>query len=333
MQDIPRPKQHLVTAGKLYPGAWRQYDAFRQDRGRGGLPDWPDWCYCPLAGAYAIVSGGGEARVPTQIVGDVARLGALAAWRATQGIYRFDDALRAHLLDTPLTGELPCDVLHRLPEWCVYIETPGNVVARQEMYGFFAHLEHDANTGREELRLLLDCDEALVPMPIHLGKWSLGEAVARALDVSRVHALATGMEIPGSAQRDLSETAAPLVSLLLYLCADEAEIGDGKVQPTRPVPKRTKHGWRLFAAEKPSVWDVGVRLGAALRRAQAAQQIEVSKESGTHARPRAHIRRAHWHTFLSGAGRTDRRLKWLPPIPVNVDSPDELPAVIRDVKS
>jgi len=48
-------------------------------------------------------------------------------------------------------------------------------------------------------------------------------------------------------------------------------------------------------------------------------------------RPRAHIRRAHWHTYLVGAGRSERRLKWLPPIPVNVDDPESLPAVIRQV--
>ncbi len=327
--NIPRPKQHLIAAGKLYEGAWRQYDAFRQDRGRDGLADWPEWCYCPMAGAYAIVSGGGSHRVPVDRIGDVARLAAIAAWRVTQGIYRFDEVLLGHLLDTPLTGDLPCEVLHRLPEWCVYIETPGRTWYGQPMHGFFAHLEYDTNTSRDELRLLIDAEDDLVPVPIHLGPWPLQEAVARAIDVSRVHATAIGMTIPAAVQRDISSTAEPLISLLLYLCADEAEVGDGATRPDFPKAKRTKLGWRLFPADKPTVWDVGVRLGAALRKAQERLR---SDGEGTHARPRAHIRRAHWHTYRVGAGRSDRRLKWLPPIAVNVEDDADLPAVVRPVR-
>jgi len=328
MSDLPRPKRHLVAAGKLFPSAWAQYDEFRQDRGQNGLPDWPEWCYCPMAGAYAILSGGGSSRVPADQIGDVARLAALAAWRPSQDIFRFDPGLLSSLLDTPLTGDLPCEVLRRLPVWCVYVETPGRQWSGQVMHGFFAHLECDANTGREELRLLIDAEDSLVPIPIHLGPWPLGEAVARAMDVSRVHAIAAGTTLPASINRDVLQTAEPLVSVLLYLCADDAEIGDGTARPAFPQARRTKRGWRLFPADQPTVWDVGVRLGAALRREQERSPGDGEE---THARPRPHIRRAHWHTYLVGAGRSDRRLKWLPPIPVNVDDPETLPAVIRQV--
>lgn len=333
--EICRPREHLIAIGKLYPGAWRQYDTFRQDRGSDGLPDWPDWCYCPLAGAYAIVSGGGDNRVPLQMMGDVARLGALAAWRVTQGIYRFDDDLRDSLLDTPLTGNLPCEALHRMPEWCVYVETPGRVWSDSPLHGFFAHMEYDPNNGREELRLLLDGEDGTTPLPVHLGSWPLEEAVARAIDVSRVHATAMGVSIHSGLRREIEQSAEPLVSLLLYLCADEAEIGTGDARPTNPAPKRTKQGWRLFQADQPAVWDVGVRLGAALRSARASHEESKERDArdrSAHARPRPHIRRAHWHTFRVGEGRADRRLKWLPPIPVNLRDQDDLPSVVRPVK-
>ncbi len=66
-------------------------------------------------------------------------------------------------------------------------------------------------------------------------------------------------------------------------------------------------------------------------------------EVGTDARPggsgegrtmRPHVRRAHWHTFLTGprSGEQTPILKWLPPIPINVDNPGELPVVVRDVE-
>ena len=314
----PRPRQHLIAAGELYPGAWRTFDGFRTERGKS-LPDWPGWCYVPMAAAYAVVSGGGENRVPLQIIGDVSRLAALAAWRPTQGIYRFDDDLRRSLMATPLDGDLPCESLYRLPEWCVYCETPGAVLDGP-VYGFFAHLESDANSGREELRMLLDAQAGLIPIPIHLGTWSLQEAVARAIDVAKVHATAFGIGMPTGIQNDITALVGPLLSLLLYLCADEAEVGDGVSRPSHPAPTRTKTGWRLFPPKEPRVWEVGARLGASLRQARSAPVATDPDSQTSRARPHPHIRRAHWHTFLAGPGRTERRIKWLPPLPVNVGS-------------
>lgn len=120
-----RPRDAVEQASRDYPGAWGVLDQFRADRGQQGLPDWPAWCYLPMAAAYAVVSGGGPRRVAPERAGDVARLAALAAWRMTQGIYRFDPAVFDAVRSTPVAGDIPADVLYRLPEWCVYIETPG----------------------------------------------------------------------------------------------------------------------------------------------------------------------------------------------------------------
>lgn len=327
-----RARQHLIAAGKLYPGAWRALDTFRQGRGKD-LPEWPEWCYLPLAASYAVVSGGGDNRVPPLLGADVARLAALAAWRPTQGIYRYDPALYTALVDTPLTGDLPCDSLRRLPEWCVYVETPGHVWRGSPLYGFFAHLEWDPNNGREELRFLLDGDAALSPLPIHIGPWPLTEAVARAVDVMQTYAVSFGASISPDTRTQMRATVEPLLSLLLYLCADEADFGAG-TRPEVPRPKRTKLGWRLFPADKPTAWDVGVRLGAALRHAYQQQetgQQEIDPVTGR-SRPRAHIRRAHWHTFRAGVGRVESRLRWLPPIAVNIDDANALPATVRPVE-
>ena len=57
--------------------------------------------------------------------------------------------------------------------------------------------------------------------------------------------------------------------------------------------------------------------------------------TGTHASPRPHIRRAHWHSFWVGKrDQPDARsvtLKWLPPIPVNVQGVEDLTTTVRDV--
>jgi len=190
-------------------------------------------------------------------------------------------------------------------------------------------------------RDLIDAEIALEPFPLHLGPWSLEESIRRMTDVAKVQGLAVGASIPaGELVSEARPIVEPILSLLLYLCAENAEIGDGQARPANPTPKRTKSGPRLFAPDRSTTWDVGVRLGAALRRAYHASE---TAGDGTHAGPRPHVRRAHWHGFRSGAmkredgspiaaGDREFKLRWLPPIPVNLDDVSDLPATIRPVK-
>jgi hypothetical protein len=143
------------------------------------------------------------------------------------------------------------------------------------------------------------------------------------------------VESPEGVLERLSSDISPLVSLVLYLCSQAAEIketGAGKREPTRPKPQKTKKGLRIFAPDQPSRWGVGYRLGAALR--QALSEHKPSEPTGTHASPRPHIRRAHLHSFWDGKkDQPDDRsvtLKWLPPIAVNVLGIEDLTTTVRD---
>lgn len=356
-----RARQILDAVGRAYPTAWQQADHFRRLRG-AELPAWPDWCYLPLHGAYAAVSGGGEHRVPYERSHHVGIVGALAAWRMTQGIYRYDPALYPALIETPLDRELPREPLYRLPEWCVYAETPGlewrTDHERRPIHGVWAHLDWDERSpGRphDELRLLLDTavepDLALdplagcMPLPIILGDGTIADALDRVIASGIEQARARGMDYDpalGDSAR-VARMLWPIVSLLLYVCADDAQIDTASGRhPINPQPVRTRRdGWRLFPAAKPTTWDVGVRLGAALRRAYQSEQTapsagEIPGDSSAveKSRPRAHIRRAHWHGFWRGprAGERQFSLRWLPPIAVNVDAIDQLPATVRPVR-
>lgn len=334
-----RAQQILATVGRAYPHAWRQVDEMRAARGRD-VPAWPAWCFLPLHGAYAIVSGGGVARVPIDRVHHIGILGALAAWRVGQGIYRFDEALATALRETPMPTDLPTSVLYRLPEWCVYLETPGLTFEGLPLAGFWAHLDWDDH-GADELRLVLDVattpDTALdargglIPLPLLLGQGGIVEALERVRASGLLQLAAQGYTVSDvPSYQPLAGEAWPLISLLLYLCADEPEIGDGTDKPRRPQPTRTKHGWRLFPADAPRIWDVGLRLGAALRSATADGE---GTSSDGRARPRAHLRRAHWHSYWRGARDGERSLvvHWIPPTPVNVRPGEELPAVVHPV--
>jgi hypothetical protein len=343
-----RPRDHLSRIGKLYPTAWKQADGFRARKAEFG--GWPDWCFL-LENAWCSIARDGETSWSFERVIDAELLGAMGTWRATQGVYQFDSTIFDAVIATPLVGNLPCEVLHSLPDWCVYVETPGMHFQGDAIFGFYARLGKYLNNGGTTLRFLLDGEKGFSLFPLPIGPWSLTESRYRMMQECSTILQNENCDsvlskyirgcLAALEKEPLQQEIEPFLSLLLYLCSQNAEIGDGSRHPVRPTPKKTKKGERLFAPDMPTKWDVGVRLGAALRHAMASSG---SSGDGTHARPRAHIRRGHWHLYRTGPTKrpdgtlipvASRKfsLKWLPPIAVNVDSLDDLPATIRPVKA
>ena len=340
---ISRIESHLSAIARRYPDAWRLMDLFRAER--KSLGDWPHWCFAPLAASYAIVSGGGNNRVipdGSDSLVDISRIGALAAWRITKGIYHFYELLFQKVSATPLKGELPVSLLHHLPEWCVYIPTPGMKCFDYRLHGFFAHIEYDVNDGHSELRLLFDTDESrppfspvgielptgLIPFPIHLRPDGLTRSLGESFQYAKQQADRLGFHemagIIAMTPKNIAEACdevAPFINLVLYLCSVGADIRTGgDRRPAFPVAKKTKKGLRLFPKDKPTIWETGFRIGAALRAAEGETRSE--EKGGTHASPRPHIRVAHWHSFWAGPMKEPEKrrllLKWLPPIPVGM---------------
>ena len=101
---LPHPALMLRELSRRYPTAWKIYDELRQDRGKDGLPDWPEWCYCPMAAAYAIVGNGDSLDGDHASIASVQALSALASWRVGQGIYRFDPTIAQAIIDSPITA-------------------------------------------------------------------------------------------------------------------------------------------------------------------------------------------------------------------------------------
>jgi hypothetical protein len=253
--------------------------------------------------------------LPLDLTGDVSKLAALGTWRYTQGIYQVDPDLMAALTDSPISGSLPSEVLYRLPEWCVYIETPDQQYQGDTLHGFWAHLEWDANTGRTELLFLLDCEEYLISIPLHVGAWTITEAVDRAMaecvKQGRIHRIT--MSPSHDEVQDIAAQLNPLVSVLLYLCSEEPEVDDAREpgsSPARPRPKKTKKGWRLFPPDKPRIWSVGAKTGEQLRQAVAGDP--------TGRTVKTHLRRGHWHGFWMGPRQGERKFiyRWISPLVV-----------------
>jgi hypothetical protein len=338
-----RPSIVLAEYGRRYPNAWRQIDEFRA---APPIP-WPTWCFLPLAGAWAIVSGGKP--LALEEVHHVAAVGALAAWRASQGVYLFHGELADSLWRMPVDGRLPCELFEHLPEWCPYIlfDVPRDVMGFRA-HGFWVHLEHDTHDGNQELRLLLDTSDRrvptesgrpgretlLVPFPLHMGG-TLADAIKSSQARARQQAAAHNVDPKRNRFLEdmvTPEAVAPLVSTVLYLCAQNAEVrGPSYWPPPQPELTKTKRGPRLFPPSAPTTWEVGYRIGAAIGDARA-RAAAGERSAELRAGPRPHIRRAHWHLYWTGprdAAQTPR-LHWLAPMPINAAA-GPLVATVRPV--
>lgn len=284
----------------------------RDSRGKD-LPLWPKWCFLPMAGWLSIISHQhGRPQGPN--MDDALAMPAVAAigtWRYTQGVYHFDDDFLTELTDSEVNGKLPADVLLRLPEWCLYIVLPSGG-------GYLVHLEWDANTGRAELRFLLDSPTfypGLFPLTMHLGPWTVTEAFDRFIHEGlRISKLNQSSFFPDFGPHEIEQGAALLHRLLppvLYLCSDEPELTGEEAgsRPGTPRMTKTKRGPKLFAPQRPRVWRVGQTIGETLR-----QQERSSEFQGR----RAHLRRAHWHGYWTGPQDGERTFKyhWIPPVMV-----------------
>lgn len=241
----------------------------------------------------------------------------LAAWRMTKGIYRFDSAIYDEVLDTPLDEDLPCSIFHSLPEWCVYVETPEFVFEAALRPGYFFGVI-EAHEGAPAALAWYGPGTAALPCPV----WQTS--------------------IVGLRQRFFRDKPAlePAIhralSLTLYLCAQNADLGDGTQRPENPAPTKTKHGLRTFPRGQVRKWDVGSRIAAELRVLSSQSEVTEAPEAsddadGRRARPRPHTRRSHSHRYWIKNENGERELisKWIGHINVNAKIADDLIETVR----
>ncbi|MFJ7004235.1 hypothetical protein ACIQWY_30020 [Streptomyces albidoflavus] len=207
-----RCSAYVKEVHERYPNMLGFLHQMAKEKGgpRGG--EWPDWCWLPMAAA---VSGIAEMTGPMAPFGDMmkvaadgARVTALATWRLTKGVYRLDhDRLAAKSVDRIWEARgVPANLridkkrfLNGLPQHCVYVvlPTPPHPLEHPIPLGVFIHLEHDLNSGRPELRFLIDHDgtwEGLEPVWVALDRPTL-EAAARE---SISPAMPAGLSVPAA---------------------------------------------------------------------------------------------------------------------------------------
>lgn len=252
----------LAEIARRYPDLWKNIDRIRAGRGSGALEDWPEWCFMPDHLTRDFITASRKSGNRNVRPDDVTLLPALAAWRVSQAVFRFDAALFDRLVEAD-AGGASCLALFRLPLWCCYVETPGAAWTGSPMDGFFAHLT--TTDAGPELRLA-PCafpQKQHLSLPLPVGDMSVDEATLASL---RATAARTRQDLNLEAARaspqwrEYTAMMRKMLSLVLFLCGDAAVFRDaaGKAVFTgNPQPKRTKQGMRMFPADRPRLWLVG----------------------------------------------------------------------------
>jgi len=312
---------------------------------------WPEWAALP---GNAIV-GGMEAAIKSSLPRDLSLAPhAVEAylWLKSKQIFAFDETLEKELIAQEFSGDIPGEVLYRMPVPCVYVQLHADsriFSADTITDGFFAWMEFDPNmnapflsvtalTAEGTLQAAIMChmlgtiEESLNAFTSHASK-VMKDPRVKGSDLERL----MSRSLNSAAMARDAEILKKVFNLLLYLCTDEPDYDN---QPRRVKAKPT---YTTYTPERPpcrtNITNVGTRIGAAIRldRQKAKElndEAEQQSEHRKHASPIAHIRRGHYHSFWTGAKESvDRKIvvKWLPPMLINGDK-GEISPTIRPVK-
>lgn len=253
-----------------------------------------------------------------------ASLATAVNWMFSKGIYKFDQDIFNNLITTKIKGNIPTEVLLRLPEYCVFFDTKGFDYGDGRIVdGFFAHLDYSTIENESYLRILIVSDNLLsLPIVLKLGDITIKESmqyiVSRAIDeIDDMNDKTANYLINYSKRDEYSNWIEPFINMLLYICQQEPDIDLHRKpghSPKRHSYKKTKKGLRLFEPSTIKIWDTGVINGNRLR-------DSYKKINGNDRKIRPHLRRAHWHGYWLGPKDGDRNFiyKWLNPIYVDAE--------------
>ena len=262
----------------------------------------------------------------------ISDLHVFGAWRNSLGIYVIDKDIIQDIVKSPIPVETPVDIFSRLPEWCVYMdmsalnymETVKEGVALK-IIGFWALYDLVFLNGKYQriLKLYVNIEGGnsdnlapIIEMAIDNGKTveqSINDAYKAEKDIDPIVAL-------NYAKSDI-DMLKMLLSMLLWLCAEEPDISNIQGEPVNkdalrlPKYRVNKKTGVFIPPDKPTIYDIGKRLGGEIR---TFNERLGSGDSRISSRKRPHIRRGHWHGVWSGTGQNKEfKIYWQPAIFVN----------------
>ena len=274
-------------------------------------------CYLPITTAIrAVMRTRGETDI-RRVLPQESSLGlvlaTLSSWRKAKSIYTLDYDLFWELMEQSKDKfKVSSDMIH-LPTWCIYIDLRNCV----DIEGVFVSFDWTPMDKYLVVTMVTTDGKAIVmqnPMYLRLPKTpeDLDTIIEEAYPET-VFKKQFG-EYSGLAYKDVLTNKKQLmrciINFLLYISAVNADV---------VFKNKDTYKERAKITDKPSevkVFAVGENDGVRLKEFHKTRVVYKKNEAtiGHHASPAMHIRRAHWHTYLYGKGKTIRRLKWQAPI-------------------
>lgn len=324
MTENETPIKLCQKWGMMLPDCFDEIEAERE--GYIKRHNVSDLCDTPISVAMDYLSN--FLKTPRECAALASELTGLAIWRKRKIAYDFDDILARELADQAndltVEDEIPIEILLHPPYPCVYIKT--NVFSyppnrNVKIGGVMSWIEEDVHTHVREFRIQLFTDdmEHTIPFVIELTQPTIQGCMLDTMRTSQRNM--PGLLFDMSEPMDYSVRIGLIaMQLYLYVCSADADIRDNleqkKIYRPREKGQPVKDKFREL-----EIKDVGVVIGATLRRAQreAAQHSSAEPHEHKQGSPRRpHTRRAHWHHYWIGSkSQPDERkltLKWVHPI-------------------
>lgn len=231
-----------------------------------------------------------------------------AKWDYYKTVYRIDPSFFYELSDT---NDLIFHqkILKRLPVPCFFIASP-----KTGFIGSFVYIEHVVD---ETLFLVVTVSDILGNNIFH-GNDSLwikdGQNLSEAL---RDWYSKCNTNITDKRLDEAFFTLKSAIQATYFLAAENCQIDE-----VVPLPKRKKKD--LLESEIRQ-WDVSYRTGNNFPDRNFPNKellysdidLDTVKTISQHVRPRPHLRRAHWHHYWAGPGKSQLVLRWIAPVLVN----------------
>ncbi|WP_280406609.1 hypothetical protein [Nocardia carnea] len=266
-------------------------------------------------------------------------------WRQHRVIYRVHPRLADALTETETSAAVPCEVFTRLPHPNPFVvfptplpapaaaDPPTPIAVPPVFLGMLVTgmTEHDqlCSTADPAARYLYI---SLATKLRYEGSEDAYEETTRIVPLTGTRTVDDLIALntafgggPGDMSKEGNQRVHSLaLSLLLYLCSDRSDIREHR--PPAPAGRRGRKARRQ--KDRPVV-DMGFEIGPSLEAASRSPNSESGVGAAGTGTVRAHLRRAHWHTYLTGPrDNPTPEVRWLLPTLVNPGKSSPRPLVV-----